>query len=60
VDGIGEIGVQKINRKGGAISPACPHEKEFLEVADISPPRRVIPFLGAHVSARRNKKFERF
>ena len=35
VDGIGEIGVQKINRKGGAISPAFPHEKEFLEDTDI-------------------------
>ena len=56
LDGIGEIGVQKINRKGGATSPAFRHEKEFLEVADISPLRRVIPFFGgANVSTTRSE-----
>jgi hypothetical protein len=44
MDRILKIGRHQINRKGGATIPAFRHEKEFLEVADISPLRRVIPF----------------
>jgi hypothetical protein len=43
MDRILKIGSQQINQKGRATSPAFRHEKEFLEVADISPLRRVIP-----------------
>ena len=54
MDRILKIGSQQINQKGWATSPAFRHEKEFLEDADISPPRRVIP-LGANVSATRSE-----
>jgi len=46
VDRILKIGSRQINREGRATGPAFRHEKEFREVADISPPKRVIPFGG--------------